>query len=68
MACSESSFSAFPPLPVSRRGRGIFLLLCLMMILLLASCTDYERAGVNPRPFNEPTEWEQNPYGDAFRN
>ena len=43
------------------------MLLCLM-ILLLASCTDYERAGVNPRPFNEPTEWERNPYGDAFRN
>lgn len=67
MACSKSSLQTIPPLPVFLRGGGVFLLLCLM-ILLLASCTDYEREGINPRPFNEPTEWEQNPYGDAFRN
>ena len=36
--------------------------------LLLTSCTEYERNGVNSRPFNEPTDWEQNPYGNAFRN
>ena len=66
MACSDPTLRYFFPLPGFCRGGGIFLLICL--ILLLASCTDYERAGVNPRPFNEPTEWEQNPYGDAFRN
>ena len=38
------------------------------LLFLLGACTDYERAGVNPRPFNEPAEWEVNPYGNAFRN
>ena len=52
--------------PFSSTAEGFFLLLC--MIILLASCTDYEREGINPRPFNEPVEWETNPYGDAFRN
>ena len=45
-----------------------FAVLFIVFSLFLASCTDYERAGVNPRPFNEPTHWEQNPYGNAFRN
>jgi len=40
----------------------------LICSLLLVSCTEYEREGVNPRPFNEPAGWEQNPYGNAFRN
>ena len=48
----------------------------LMMALVLAAagiflsgCTDYERAGVNPRPFNEPRDWEVNPYGpNMFQN
>ena len=49
--------------------QNIFLLLgCFLLLILLAACTDYERAGVNPRPFNEPAEWEYNPYGNAFRN
>ena len=65
MACSESGLHLFP-LSVFKYGGGFFLLLC--MIILLASCTDYEREGINPRPFNEPVEWETNPYGDAFRN
>lgn len=45
-----------------------FTVLFLVFSLLLVSCTEYEREGVNSRPFNEPTEWEQNPYGNAFRN
>lgn len=45
-----------------------FAVLFLVFSLLLVSCTEYEREGVNPRPFNEPTDWEQNPYGNAFRN
>lgn len=40
----------------------------LFFSFFLISCTEYEREGVNPRPFNEPTSWEQNPYGNAFRN
>lgn len=37
--------------------------------IFLAGCTDYERAGVNPRPFNEPRSWEINPYGpNMFQN
>ena len=58
----------------SDRSAGFYLIrrcavfLAAVFFLLLCSCTDYERAGVNPRPFNEPTGWEQNPYGDAFRN
>ena len=52
-----------------RIHRGVWLLLsCLFLLLMLVSCTDYERAGVNPRPFNEPAGWENNPYGNAFRN
>ena len=45
-----------------------FAVLFMVFSLLLASCTEYEREGVNSRPFNEPTHWEQNPYGNAFRN
>ena len=59
----------------SDRSAGLFpfrifaaCLTAAAVLVLLCSCTDYERAGVNPRPFNEPTGWEQNPYGDAFRN
>ena len=52
-----------------KKPQNIFLLLvCFVLLLLLVSCTDYERAGVNPRPFNEPAEWEYYPYGNAFRN
>ena len=52
-----------------KKTQKIFLLLgCFLLLILLAACTDYERAGVNPRPFNEPAEWEYNPYGNAFRN
>ena len=37
--------------------------------IFLSGCTDYERAGVNPRPFNEPRSWEINPYGpNMFQN
>ncbi len=38
------------------------------VLFFSSSCTEYEREGVNSRPFNEPTDWEQNPYGNAFRN
>lgn len=48
----------------------LFLFLAsLFFLLVLSSCTDYERAGVSPRPFNEPAYWEINPYGpNAFQN
>ncbi|MBO4304685.1 MAG: hypothetical protein J6A21_08895 [Lentisphaeria bacterium] len=47
----------------------LFLFLVWFLLLLLSSCTDYERAGLNPRPFNEPAYWEINPYGpNAFQN
>ena len=49
-----------------------FLIVCFAFLLLalsLAGCTEYERSGVNPRPFNEPKGWETNPYGnDLFQN
>lgn len=44
-------------------------LILLSAGILLCACTDYERAGVNPRPFNEPRNWEINPYGpNMFQN
>ena len=44
-------------------------LVSLFFLMILSSCTDYERAGLNPRPFNEPAYWEVNPYGpNAFQN
>ena len=47
----------------------IVLILCLtVLMMLLSACTDYERAGINPRPFNEPAAWETNPYGGVFQN
>ena len=47
---------------------GIPFCLLAALLLLCCSCTDYERTGVNSRPFNEPTNWENNPYGNVFRN
>ena len=32
-----------------------WLFVCFVLLFLLVSCTDYERAGVNPRPFNNAT-------------
>ena len=46
----------------------LWVFLCLVFLTVLVSCTEYERNGVNSRPFNEPAEWENNPYGNAFRN
>ena len=51
-----------------RFGSLVIAVILLFFSFFLASCTEYEREGVNPRPFNEPTDWEQNPYGNAFRN
>ena len=48
--------------------RTVILSALSIFWLLLSACTEYERNGVNSRPFNEPTGWEQNPYGNAFRN
>ena len=45
-----------------------WLFISFVLLFLLVSCTDYERDGVNPRPFNEPAGWEYYPYGNAFRN
>ena len=61
MECFNSL--SLSPLIRSAAMTGIILLLSL-----LSACTEYERNGVNSRPFNEPTGWEQNPYGNAFRN
>lgn len=46
----------------------LLLAMTLLLGLLISGCTDYERAGVNPRPFNEPKGWETNPYGRMFQN
>ena len=52
-----------------RFGFGsLVIAVVLFFSFFLVSCTEYEREGVNPRPFNEPTSWEQNPYGNVFRN
>jgi len=66
MACSEQTSHRTNPPPADYRIGGVLLLTALLF--LLGACTDYERAGVNPRPFNEPAGWETNPYGNAFRN
>jgi len=63
MASSDFSQIFFPVLI-----RCAAVVSAAAVLFLFSACTDYERAGVNPRPFNEPTEWEQNPYGNAFRN
>ena len=61
--------SGFRYMLSARSHKGVFLLLsCLFLLLMLVSCTEYERQGVNSRPFNEPAGWENNPYGNAFRN
>jgi len=44
-------------------------ILAAALFLSVAACsTSQERSARNRRPFNEPTSWETNPYGDAFRN
>ena len=47
---------------------AVLVLAGILSLLFLVSCTEYERNGVNSRPFNEPAGWEYNPYGNAFRN
>ena len=42
--------------------------LAAALFLSAAACSTQERSGRNPKPFNTPTSWETNPYGDAFRN
>ena len=46
----------------------LWILFCLVFLTILVSCTEYERDGVNSRPFNEPADWENYPYRNAFRN
>lgn len=36
---------------------GVAVLLCTAV-----SCTQYERDGFNPKPFNAPAGWEMSPY------
>lgn len=52
------------------RSSVLFLFFLLFFLsFFLSSCTEYERANLNPRPFNEPAYWEINPYGaNAFQN
>ncbi len=42
----------------------IILLIAGVAVLLFAgvSCTQYERDGFNPKPFNSPAGWELQPY------
>lgn len=44
--------------------KKIILLIIGMAVLLFASisCTQYERDGYNPKPFNSPAGWEIQPY------
>ena len=44
--------------------KKIILLTIGMAVLLFAviSCTQYERDGYNPKPFNSPAGWEIQPY------
>ena len=46
----------------------ILVILAAALTLGAAACSTQERSGRNPRPFNEPSSWETNPYGDMFRN
>ena len=51
--------------------KKIILLIIGMAVLLFAgiSCTQYERDGYNPKPFNSPAGWEIQPYQNyQFRN
>ena len=38
------------------------------MAVLCCACTQYERDGYNPKPFNAPAAWELRPDGYQFRN
>lgn len=41
----------------------IFLVIGVAVLLCTAvSCTQYERDGFNPKPFNAPAGWELSPY------
>ena len=47
----------------------ILSILAAALFLSAAACsTPQERSGRSLRPFNEPSSWETNPYGDMFRN
>ena len=45
---------------------ALAVLACLL--LSAGGCTEYERAGVNPKPFNAPAAWERDPYNGRIRN
>lgn len=65
--------AVFRTFPLLGRGKVLFLALLfaagLLSLLAMTGCTEYERAGINARPFNEPRSWEINPYGnEAFQN
>lgn len=41
----------------------IFLIAGVAVLLFAcAACTQYERDGFNPKPFNSPAGWEMQPY------
>ena len=44
--------------------KKIIFLIAGVAVLLFAcvSCTQYERDGFNPKPFNSPAGWEMQPY------
>ena len=45
--------------------RIIFLILGMTAILFtVTACTQYERDGCNPKPFNAPAGWELQPYSN----
>jgi len=43
--------------------RIVLFIMLLAVSAVLCSCTQYERDGFNPKPFNSPASWETNPYG-----
>lgn len=50
--------------------KKIILLIASVAVLLFAgaSCTQYERDGINPKPFNSPSAWEMQPYHNYQMN
>lgn len=46
----------------------ILLVTAMAALLFTAACTQYERDGFNPKPFNAPAGWEVQPYHNYQMN
>lgn len=44
----------------------VLLLTAILAAIALTACTQYERDGFNPKPFNAPADWEYQPYGGFY--